>query len=95
MSYLVILRDGQLTWKRHVDHLRARSDSPFSREESFDLTVQSPAVENLPQQIVELPQRIERQPSVEKQHHSIEEIPPAPVIPAPTSLKKRLSCTPP
>ena len=28
VSYLVIVRDGELTWKRHVDHLRARTDSP-------------------------------------------------------------------
>ena len=63
----------------------------LSREESFDLTVQSPVVENLPQQIVELPQRVEteRQPSVEKQHEPIQELPPAPEIPAPTSLEKR------
>ena len=33
VSYLMIVRDGQLFWKRYVDHLRARSDSPFSREE--------------------------------------------------------------
>ena len=83
MSYLAIVRDGQLTWKRHVDHLQGRSDSPFSREESFDLTVQSPVVENLPQQIVELPQRVERQSSVERQHQLIEELPTAPEIPAP------------
>lgn len=24
VSYLVIVRDGQLKWKRYVDHLRAR-----------------------------------------------------------------------
>ena len=36
--YLVIVRD----------HIRARSDSPFSREESFALTMESHVVENLP-----------------------------------------------